>query len=349
MKISIDKFGVTPQGKQVDLITFENESGAYIKVTSYGAKLVSLVIPDKNGKLADVVLGYNDLESYLNGERFFGSNPGPFANRIKDASFTIDGQTYHLTPNEGANLLHSGSSAIEAEVWSYEVENDAVTFSCSIPDGKYGFPGGINISICYKWSNDLKLSLDYRATTSKPTHINLTHHSYFNLNGDDCDTILDHIVSIDASSYLETDNNSVPTGNILPVANTPLDLREAKVIGDGIFSEYEPMQKCKGYDHCYVIDKKEEGLSHCARVLDPKSGRTMDVYCTLPGVQFYTDNYENGVLPGKHGKVYPKRSAFCLEPQFYPNSPNIESFPSTLLRPGREYNQTIVYQFNLKH
>lgn len=348
MKISIDKFGVTPQGEQVDLITFENESGAYIKVTNYGAKLVSLVIPDKNGKLADVVLGYNDLESYLNGERFFGSNPGPFANRIKDASFTIDGHTYNMTPNEGANLLHSGNSAIEAEVWNYEVENNSVCFSCSVPDGKYGFPGDINITICYKWSNDLKLSLDYSATTSKATHINLTHHSYFNLNGDTCDSILGHIVSIDASSYLETDNNLIPTGNILPVANTPLDLRESKVIGAEIFSEYEPMKKCGGYDHCYVIDKKADELAHCARVLGPTTGITMDVYCTLPGVQFYTDNFENGVLPGKHGKIYPKRSAFCLEPQFYPNSPNIESFPSTLLRPEEEYKHSIVYQFNQK-
>jgi Galactose mutarotase and related enzymes len=349
MKISIDKFGVTPQGEQVDLITFENESGAYMKVTSYGAKLVSLVIPDKNGELADVVLGYNDMESYLNGERFFGSNPGPFANRIKDASFTIDGQSYHLTPNEGANLLHSGSSAIEAEVWSYAVENDAVTFSCSIPDGKYGFPGDINISICYKWSNDLKLSLDYRATSSKATHINLTHHSYFNLNGDDCDSILDHIVSIDASSYLEKDDDNVPTGKILAVEGTPLDLRTPTPIGKGIDSDFETIKKSRGYDHCYIIDQKGEGLAHQAHVLAPLSGRTMDVFATLPGVQLYTDNFENGVLPGKHGKVYPKRSAFCLEPQFYPNSPNIESFPSTLLRPGREYNQTIVYQFNLKH
>ena len=348
MKIAIDKFGVTPQGEQVDLITLENASGAYVKVTSYGAKLVSLVVPDKTGDLADVVLGYNDLDSYLNGERFFGSNPGPFANRIKNASFTIDGHTYNLTPNEGANLLHSGSSAIEAEIWNYEVENDSVCFSCSIPDGKYGFPGDLNIAICYRWSNDMRLSIDYRATTTKPTHINLTHHSYFNLNGDSSETILDHIASVNASYYLETDVNMVPTGNILPVANTPLDLRESKVIGSVVAADYEPIIKCRGIDHCYVIDRKEEGLAHCARVVAPRSSRTMDVYTTLPGVQFYTDNFDNGVLPGKHGKVYPSRSAFCLEPQFYPNSPNIESFPSTLLQPGNEYFHSIVSQFNQK-
>lgn len=348
MKILIDKFGVTPQGEQVDLITLENTAGAYIKVTAYGAKLVSVVVPDQKGNMDDVVLGYNDLGGYLFGERFFGSNPGPFANRIKNASFTIDGHFYQITPNEGANLLHSGNAALEAEVWSYDLENDAVTFTCNVPDGKYGFPGDLCIKIRYQWSDDLKLTLDYWATTTKPTHINLTHHSYFNLNGESNETITDHIICIDGSYYLEKDDNDVPTGNILPVKDTPLDFREPRLIGEHISSDFETIKKSRGYDHCYVIDREGEGLAHQAHVAAPLTGRTMDVFATLPGVQLYTDNYENGTVPGKQGKVYPKHGAFCLEPQFYPNSPNIESFPSTLLRPNEEYRQTIVYQFNLK-
>lgn len=346
MKISADKFGVTPLGEQVDIITIENEIGAQVKVTSIGAKLVSLVVPDRNGTLADVVLGYNDLESYLCGQRFFGSNPGPFANRIKDASFTIDGQAYHFTPNDGPNLLHSGAKAIDSAIWNYELENNAVTFTYTNPDGQYGFPGDLTIAITYTWSNDCKLTIGYRATTSKATHVNLTHHSYFNLNGESSETILDHIISVNAAYYLETDQLSVPTGNILSVANTPLDLREGKVIGDVIFSDFEPMTKVSGFDHCYVISGEKESLSHCAHVAAPQSGRTMDVYTTMPGIQLYTDNHENGETLGKSGKIYPKQCALCLEPQFYPNSPNIASFPSTLLRPNEEYNQTIVYQFN---
>lgn len=346
MKISTDKFGITPKGEQADIITLENENGAYIKATSYGAKLVSVVVPDKNGNLDDVVLGYNNLDSYVNGHRFFGSNPGPFANRIKNASFTIDGTTYQLKPNDGDNLLHSGNSALEAVVWGYELENDSVKFSYTCADGQFGFPGELKVSITYKWNNEGKLTIDYEAATSKPTHVNLTHHSYFNLGGDGNETALDHIVKISGSYYLETDANLVPTGNLIPVANTPLDLREGKLIGDVIFSDYAPMVKALGFDHCYVIDRENEGLQHCAHVFHPKTGRTMDVYTTMPGLQLYTDNHDNGELVGKRGKKYPMRSAICLEPQFYPNTPNIETFPSTLLRPNKEYRQTIVYQFN---
>lgn len=349
MEISVESFGITPDREQVDLITVKASNGALLKLTSYGAKLVSLVVPDKNGKLDDVVLGYSSLDGYLNGSRFFGSNPGRFANRIKGASFQIDGVTYNFPANDGDNLLHGGSKAFDNVVWNYEVSGNSVIFTYTSPDGEGGFPGELVTSITYRWSDDLKLVIDYHAKTSKPTHVNLTHHSYFNLNGDSCDTINNHIMTVYGSYYLETDEGLAPTGRLIPVEGTPLDLREGKVIGDVVDCEYGPLKNALGFDHCYVIDKEEEGISHAAHVLDPQSGRTLDVYTSLPGVQFYSDNHENGTVVGKNGKIYPMRSAFCLEPQFFPNTPNISTFPSTLLRPNKEYNHTIIYQFNKKH
>lgn len=349
MKITVDKFGTTPQGEQVDIITVENDNGALIKVTNYGAKLVALTVPDKKGQVEDLVFGYKTLEDYLSGNRFFGSNPGRFANRIANAQFEIDGVTYDFEPNDGANLLHGGEKAFDNVVWSYDVQGSSITFHYTSPDGEGGFPGELKTTITYRWSNDYKLTIDYVATTSKPTHVNLTHHSYFNLNGESYDTIFDHIITINSSYVLEVNEGLIPTGKYLTVENTPLDLREGRLVGAVVDSDFPSLKNALGFDHCYVIDKEGEGLAHCAHVLDPRSGRTMDVYTTLPGMQFYTCNHPNGLTKGKSDKIYPIRGAFCLEPQFFPNTPNIPSFPSTLLKPNKEYNHTIIYQFNKKH
>ncbi|MGD9492576.1 MAG: aldose epimerase family protein [Bacteroidales bacterium] len=346
MKINIEKFGNMPNGQQVDIISMSHGNTDCIKLTDYGVKLVSLIIPDKNGNPTDVVLGYNTLEDYLKGNRFFGSNPGPFANRIGNARFNIDGTEYRFKPNVGDHLLHSGESALESVVWRHETGSDFVRFIHNSPDGEFGFPGNKIIAVTYKWSADLTLFIEYSVTTDKSTHINLTHHSYFNLDGEKSNSILDHRISINASHILEVDDNSIPSGNYIPVENTPFDLRNEQKIAERIFSDFPILQNTSGFDQCYVIDKKENELTHCACVIASQSGCTMDVYSTLPGLQFYTDNHDNGNIPGKSGKMYPIRSALCLEPQQFPNAPNIPAFPSTLLKPNENYYEIIQYQFN---
>jgi len=346
MKINIEKFGNMPGGQQVDIISMSNGNADCIRVTDYGAKLVSLIIPDKNSKPTDVVLGYNSLADYINGNRFFGSNPGPFANRIGNARFTIDGTEYKFNPNVNEHLLHSGNSALESVVWQHETGSDFVKFIYKSPDGEFGFPGNKQFSITYKWSADLILTIEYSVMTDKASHLNLTHHSYFNLEGEGSESILGHRIRINASKVLEVNDDSIPSGRFIPVENTPLDLREEQIIADRIFSDYSILQNTSGFDQCYVIDKNHKELAHCASVIASHSGCTMDVYSTLPGLQFYTDNHDNGNIPGKSGKIYPMRSALCLEPQQFPNAPNISSFPSTLLKPGEKYQEIIQYQFN---
>lgn len=346
MKINIEKFGTLPSGEQVDTISISHGNTDGIRVMNYGAKLVSLIIPDKNNNSVDVVLGYNALADYVCGNRFFGSNPGPFANRIGNAHFNIDGKEYTFTPNVNGHLLHSGNSALESVVWKYETGSNFVKFIYESPDGEFGFPGNKTIAITYKWSADFILSLEYSVRTDKPTHLNLTHHSYFNLDGEGSESILNHRIRINASNILEVDDNSIPSGNFIPIENTPLDLRTEQKIADRIFSDHPVLQKTSGFDQCYVIDKKEKELAHCAHVIASQSGCTMDVYSTLPGLQFYTDNHDNGNVPGKCGETYPMRSALCLEPQQFPNAPNIPTFPSTLLRPDETYHEIILYHFN---
>ncbi|MFZ4463112.1 MAG: aldose epimerase family protein [Bacteroidales bacterium] len=348
MNLIIEKFGISTDGIQVDLITISNNNGSYIKVTNYGAKLVSLLVPDKNGKLDDVVLGYNTLEDYFNGNRFFGSNPGPFAGRISNASFVIDGKTYIFTSNDNNNLLHSGSKSIESVIWNYEIRGNRITFNYLYKESESGYPGDINLFISYSWEDDHTLTIEYKATTSQPTHINLTHHSYFNLNGEKSTTILDHLIYIRSSNYVETDSDRIPTGRILKVSDTPLDLRKECLIENIINSGYIPIKEALGADHFYIIDKKSKSEpDFCARVVAPESGRVMEVYTSMHGIQFYSDNHDNGITPGKNGQIYPKRCAFCLEPQHYPDAPNIPSFPSTLLLPGNTYHETIRYHFDL--
>lgn len=346
MLISTAKFGYMPSARQVDMISVKHENAGQISLISYGAKLASLLVPDKNGKLRDVVLGYNKLEDYINGNRFFGSNPGPFANRIGNARFVIDGIEYKFQPNANGHLLHSGTSALESVVWDYEIGNDFVKFIYKSPDGEFGFPGNKTFEIIYQWTEDLVLSFEYKVITDKATHVNLTHHSYFNLDGEDNGSILDHQVSINAPRFLEVDDDSIPTGEFLHVHGTPLDLRKQVKIADRIFSEYSVLQKTMGFDQCFVIDRKEGEPAHCASLRAASSGISMDVYSTLPGLQFYTGNHDNGMVKGKSGKIYPVHGSLCLEPQHFPNAPNIPSFPSTLLRPGEQYHEFIQFHFN---
>lgn len=327
--------GVLPFGtigkQRVDLITITHPDGSYAKFTDYGARLVALGIPDAHGKIADVVTGYNSLEGYLKGARFFGANVGPYANRIGGARFAIDGLTYLFVPNGNGNLLHSGERGFDSVVWAHECADNSVEFRHLSPDSEFDFPGDVDVRIKYEFTTSHALRISYLATTTKPTHLNIAHHSYFNLAGHERGLIDYHEVQIIAQQVLETDADLIATGKFLRVENTPLDLRQYAWIG------------AREFDHCYAIDDYDGSLRAVARVRHQASGRTMQVYSTLPGLQFYTANHP---VPGKDGAQYPARTSFCLEPQFFPNTPNIAHFPSSLLRPGEIYKHTVEYRFS---
>lgn len=346
MNIEVENFGITPSGLEVKLFSLCFEDIFKIKLINYGAKVVSIIIPDKNNIPTDIVLGYNSLSDYINGNRFFGSNPGPFANRIKGARFKIKDYEYRFEPNENGNLLHSGNSALESVVWNYEVGKDYVNFIYKSADAEFGFPGNKIFQIKYKINPDLSFQIEYIVKTDKATHINLTHHSYFNLEGEQSKSILDHFIKINSSKILEVDDELIPTGKYIDVKDTPLDLRSETKIGDRIFSKHEILQKTLGFDQCYVIENHNSEMTHCASVISKKNGCSMDIYSTMPGLQFYTDNYDNGEIKGKSGEIYPINCAFCLEPQFFPNTPNISEFPSTLVTPDKEFRHQINYCFN---
>jgi aldose 1-epimerase len=346
MKISQSAFGNHPDGTKAVLLKIENPDGSFIELTNWGAKLVSLVVPDKDRKLDNVVLGYASFNDYLKGHRFFGSNVGRFANRIKDGQFYIDGDLFLLSKNRDGFHQHGGFKGFDSVFWDYKVESDTVVFSRISPDGEEGYPGTLNAAIIYRFGTDHKLEIDYHATTDRPTHVNIAHHSYFNLSGAGHGQIDHHKVGIKASHFLEVDQNHIPTGNTLKVDETPLDLRKPKSIAEGIDADHPVIQHASGYDQCFVIDKPAGNLGLCAWVNDPLSGRKMEVLSTLPGLQFYTGNFCESIVPGKKGKMYGLRSAFCLEPQFYPNSPNIPGFPSTLLKPGSEWQHKVIYKFS---
>jgi len=346
MKIFRSPFGKHPDGTEAVLIKIENPDGSFIEVTNWGAKLVSLVVPDRDGKLDDVVLGYASFNDYFKGHRFYGSNVGRFANRIKNGRFPIGNKVFQLSINRDDFHQHGGFKGFDSVFWDFEIKDDAVVFSRISPDGEEGYPGTLNAAITYCFRTDHQLEIYYHATTDRPTHLNIAHHSYFNLSGADYGQIGHHKVSINASQFLEVDQNHIPTGQMLRVDETPLDLRKPQSILDGIDADHPVIQHARGFDQCFVLDKPADTMDYCALVSDPLSGRKMDVLSTLPALQFYTGNFCESIVPGKKGKMYGLRSAFCLEPQFYPNSPNIREFPNTLLKPGEEWHHKVIYRFS---
>jgi len=326
------------------------------RFTDYGARLVSLTVPDRNGNPVDVVTGYETVENYQKGARFFGANVGPFANRIRGARFTSDGHEYLLNPNGNGHLLHSGERGLDAVLWNYTrgersrgIAAEDITFTYQSPDGEFGFPGPVDYSIHYKTLPGLNLRIEYTATPQKATHLNIAHHSYFNLAGHDAGSIDDHLVLINAGHYLEVDADSIPTGKLMPVDNTPLDLRAPTRLGDRLTADCAPLRDCGGFDQCFVInyaDPARDGLRFCARVVSPTTGIAMEIHSSYPALQFYTANHDLPAVPGKNGAVYRKHGSFCLEPQFFPNSPNVAHFPSTLVRPGEVYRQVVEFRFS---
>lgn len=349
-RVSKASFGKTKDGKSVEIYTLTNTRGSEAAIITYGGAVVSLKVPEKNGKLGDVVLGFDSITDYERHTAFFGALIGRYGNRIAKGKFTLDGHEYTLATNNGENHLHGGVRGFDKVVWTAKPSTDAkaahLELSYLSVDGEEGYPGNLNVKVVYSLTEDNKLSIVYSATTDKATVVNLTHHSYFNLAGSG--DILDHRLTLFANQYTPTDKGSIPTGELAAVAGTPFDFTKETAIGSRIGQENEQLAFGHGYDHNWVLARKGSGLELAARVFDPVSGRVMEVLTTEPGIQFYSGNFLDGSIPGKGGKQYPFRSGFCLETQHFPDSPNHSNFPSTVLKPGQRYSQTTVYAFSAR-
>jgi aldose 1-epimerase len=350
--ISQAPFGNTPDGTPVAIYTLRNSKGMEARIMTYGGIVQSLKVPDKNGKLGDVVLGYDDLDGYLKATPYFGALVGRYGNRIGGAKFTLEGKTYTLATNNGPNSLHGGIKGFDKVVWKatslMTADGPALQLTYFSKDGEEGFPGNLKVTAVYTLTDDNELRLDFTATTDQPTVCNLTHHSYFNLAGQGNGDILGHIVYINADNTTPVDSNLITTGKIKPVDGTPFDFRKPTAIGARINDPDTVLQYGPGYDHNWVINKPMGKLGLQARVYEPATGRVMEVFSTEPGLQFYTGNSLDGSITGKDGKVYQRRTAFCMEPQHYPDSPNKPMFPTTELKPGETYQNTIIYRFYVK-
>jgi len=337
-------------GKPVDLYTLSNSNGMVAQITNYGGKVVNLWTPDRDGNFDDIVLGFNNIDDYLNsGENYFGALIGRYGNRIANGQFTIGEETYQLAQNNGSNALHGGIKGYNNVVWDASQPDDqTLVLNYFSPDGEEGYPGNLNVKVQYKLTDNNELKIEYWATTDKATPVNLTQHSFFNLHGAGEGTILDHVVQINAEYYTPVNEGLIPTGEIAPVEGTPMDFTEPTAIGERIDADFVQLKYGNGYDQNYVLNDGGEGLTYAAKVVDPKTGRTMEVYTNEPGLQFYTGNFLNGRAIGKEGVAYPFRGAFCMETQHFPDSPNKPEFPSTILEPGDEYYSVCVYKFGVE-
>lgn len=341
-------FGTLPDGSAVTAFTLANAQGMQVKIIDFGAIISEIHVPDRDGVLADVVLGFDTIEPYLANSAFLGALIGRFGNRIAEGRFTLDGKRYQLAVNNGVNHLHGGEQGFHQVLWQAEPfeKTDAVgvTFRRRSPDGEDGYPGNLDVTVVYELNNDNALSLHYHAVTDQATPVNLTNHSYFNLAGQG--TILSHELMINADRYTPVDGGSIPTGELAEVAGTPFDLRQAKPVGAGIGSSHAQIDIGRGYDHNFVLNKEAgQALSLAAVVREPVSGRVMEVLTEEPGVQFYSGNFLDGSAQGK-GRSHAHRSALCLETQHFPDSPNHAHFPDSVLRPGQVYQTRTVYRFS---
>ena len=351
MKIKKEIFGEV-YGEQADIYTLTNANNIEVKITNYGGTVTSIKLPDKNGKFDDVVLGYNNLEDYVKNKTYFGCIVGRYANRIGNAEFTLDNVKYTLAKNNGENSLHGGIKGFDKVLWDAEPfageDFQALKLSYRSKDGEEGFPGNLDVTVTYTLSNDNSFRIDYMAVTDKTTIVNLTNHTYWNMAGEGSGDVLNHELMINADYFTPIDQGSIPTGEIRPVSDTPMDFRTPKPIGKEIDSDYDQVKLCRGYDHNFVInpDKKNDPKL-AATVFEPGSGRYMKIYTTEPGVQFYSANFLFGIT-GKSGKPYPPRGAFCLETQHFPDSPNKPEFPTVVLRPGDTYKTSTIHKFLVK-
>ena len=345
-----ESFGKTGDGQAVDRYTLTNKNGLVARIITYGAMLTELHVPDREGSLGDIVLGFNNLDAYLAGHPYFGCTTGRVANRIAKGAFTLNGQTYQLATNNGPNHLHGGVKGLDKRVWeAQQVESAdgvAVQFHYLSPDGEEGYPGNLDITVTYTLTQANELRIDYRATTDQATPVNLTNHSYFNLAGEGNGNIYEHELTLKASNYTPADATLIPIGAIVPDAGTIMDCTQSKRIGQDL---KQAGGDPAGYDHNYVLDKSSTGaLEKFAEIHEPTTGRVMEISTTEPGVQLYTGNFIDGKLTGKSGKVYHQHYAFCLETQHFPDSINQPNFPSIVLNPGETYLHTTVHKFSTR-
>jgi aldose 1-epimerase len=349
-QFSRQSFGQDKDGVQVDIFTLRNSKGAEARICTYGGIVVSLKVPDRDGNLGDVVLGYDKLADYIKDSPYFGAMVGRYGNRIAKGKFTLDGQEYTLATNNFPNALHGGLKGFDKVVWTPKImttpEGTALELSYVSKDGEEGYPGTLSVTAVYTLTDDNALKLEYTATTDKDTVVNLTQHSYFNLAGKG--DILKHVVMIPASKFTPVDSTLIPTGELRPVEGTPFDFRKPTAIGARINENDEQFKFGNGYDHNFVIDKPPGELGLMGRVYEPTTGRVLEVLSTEPGLQFYSGNFLDGSNKGKGGWVYKFRDALCMEPQHFPDSPNHPEFPSVVLKPGQTYHNTIIFKLSVQ-
>ena len=350
MKLTKELWGKSTCGKEIYLYTLTNENGAYVQLSSVGAGIVSIVVPDKDGKLADVVLGYPEAASYFADGPCAGKVPGRYANRIALGKFSLDGVEYTLPVNNGPNHLHGGPDGFQNKVWESREADGGVEFLYYSEDGEMGYPGALKAVARYDWTEENELRLTLTAESDAPTVVNLTNHAYFNLNGEGNGDILGHVLRLNASEYLPTSDSLIPVGESEPVAGTPMDFVTEKVIGAEIKADFHALNYGKGYDNCWVIDGYEpDQIQEAAELYSPESGRVLNVYTTQPGVQIYTGNWLSGCPAGKNGHVYEDYTGVAIECQNFPDAPNKPDYPTAVLRPGEVYEQAIIFAFGVKN
>lgn len=339
-----EEFGQLPDGRTVHLYTLTNENGIEVKITNYGGIITSLKTPDKDGNIENIVLGFDDLDSYLGEHPYFGALIGRYGNRIENGEFELGGTEYQLTVNDGKHHLHGGTKGFDKVLWDVvSADDQSLKLNYISQDGEQGYPGRLDVMVTYRLTDENEIRLEFEATTNKATPVNLTAHSYFNLTGNPENTILDHELKLNADHYTPATNDLIPTGDFEPVNGTPFDFTEFEEIGSRI--DNVP----GGYDHNFVADTTtDEGIDLMAEVREPETGRTLNVLSTEPGIQFYSGNFLDGTLENEDGIPLKKHSGFCLEPQHFPNSPNEPDFPSTILSPGEMYENVIVYRFGVE-
>ncbi|HGY56729.1 MAG TPA: galactose mutarotase [Caldithrix abyssi] len=351
IKVTVRKYGMA-DGKEVNLYTFTNTNGMTAKITNYGAIVQSLTAPDKNGKYEDVTLGYDKLEDYINDKSYFGCIVGRFGNRIAKGKFMLDGKEYTLATNNGPNHLHGGIKGFNKVVWDAEIvkgkDFGGLKLTYLSKDGEEGYPGNLNCTVIYTLTDQNELRIEYKATTDKPTPVNLTHHSYFNLSGNGKQNILNQELWINADYYTPVDETLIPTGEIAPVKGTPFDFTKPTAIGARINEKNTQLEYGHGYDHNWVLNDADGSLKLQASLYDPASGRLMEIYTQEPGLQFYSGNFLDGSITGKYGVKYTRNYCAVLETQHFPDSPNQPDFPSVILKPGQTYHTETVYKFLTK-
>jgi aldose 1-epimerase len=350
-------YGQLPDGRSVELYTLRNSAGMTAQITTYGGILVGLTAPDKDGKFEDVTLGFDSLTTYVKSNPYFGALIGRYGNRIAKGKFTLDGKPYTLVVNNMVNHLHGGTIGFDKVLWTaapVDGDEPALKLTYTSNDGEEGYPGNLSVTVVYTLQKDNALKIDYEATTDKPTVVNLTNHTYFNLTGGAKRDILDHVLTLNADRFLPVNETLIPTGELKPVSGTPFDFTKPTRIGDRIDDSTDgsadavQIKYGMGYDHCWVLSDSSRTLKPIATVFEPTSGRVMTVQTTEPAVQFYTGNFLDGSVTGREGFPYKRRYALCLETEHYPDSPNQPAFPTTVLRPGQTYKTTTVYQFSVK-